>query len=314
MSHGENGGKSVIIFGIVAGFLAGISGMYVIQRKARSEELKRISDYLQELLEGKEVNIGADHEDTMSSKINYQLMRVQNVLVSQKNRAQSEKKELQELISEIAHQMRTPLTNLRNYLGFLEEMIDEKDSEPEKQYLKAVQISEEKIYFLTEHFIRISRLEHGIIQLKTEENDFMKTFLNALGQVQEQAERKEITFQFDIPEKVKVNHDTNWIEEAIYNLLDNAVKYSNQGGKIIVTVQEDEMFLTLRIRDFGIGIEPGEENKIFQRFYRGSRVSNQEGFGIGLYLAREIVAKHGGILIAKRENPGMEMRLSLPRE
>lgn len=304
----------MIIFGIAAGFLAGISGMYVIQRKARSGELQRISDYLQELLEGKEVKIGADNEDTMSSKINYQLMRVQNVLISQKNQAQSEKKELQELISEIAHQMRTPLTNLRNYLGFLEEMIDEKESESEKQYLKAIQISEEKIYFLTEHFIRISRLEHGMIQLKIEENDFMKAFLNALGQVQEQAERKEITFQFDIPEKVKVNHDTNWIEEAIYNLLDNAVKYSNQGGKIIVTVREDEMFLTLRIRDFGIGIEPGEENKIFQRFYRGSRVGNQEGFGIGLYLAREIVTKHGGILVGKRENPGMEMRLSLPRE
>lgn len=303
----------MIIFGIAAGFLAGISGMYVIQRKARSEELKRISDYLQELLEGKEVNIGADNEDTMSSKINYQLMRVQNVLISQKNQAQNEKRELQELISEIAHQMRTPLTNLRNYLGFLEEMIDEKESESEKQYLKAIQISEEKIYFLTEHFIRISRLEHGMIQLKIEENDFMKTFLNALGQVQEQAERKEITFQFDIPEKVKVNHDINWIEEAVYNLLDNAVKYSNQGGKIIVTVREDEMFLTLRIRDFGIGIELGEENKIFQRFYRGSRVGNQEGFGIGLYLAREIVTKHGGILVGKRENPGMEMRLSLPR-
>ena len=303
----------MIVLGIVAGFLVGISGMYVMQRKARSEELNRISIYLQELLEGKEINIGADNADTMLSKINYKLMRVQNVLISQKNQAQREKEELQELISEIAHQMRTPLTNLRNYLVFLEEIMDEKESEAEKQYLEAVRISEEKIYFLTEHFIRISRLEHGMIQLKIEENDFMKTFLNALGQVQEQAERKKITFQFDFPEKVKVNHDTNWIEEAIYNLLDNAVKYSNQGGKIKVTVEEDEMFLTLRIRDYGIGIEPGEENKIFQRFYRGSRVGNREGFGIGLYLAREIVLKHGGILVGKREDPGMEMRLSLPR-
>ena len=303
----------MIILGIMAGFLVGILGMYVIQRKARSEELKRISVYLQELLEGKEINIGADNEDTMSSKITYQLMRVQNVLISQKNKAQNEKRELQELISEIAHQMRTPLTNLRNYLGFLEEIIDEKKSEPEQQYLKAVQISEEKIYFLTEHFIRISRLEHGMIQLKIEENDFMKTFRNALGQVQEQAERKGITFQFDFLGKVEVNHDTNWMEEAIYNLLDNAVKYSAQGGKINVTVREDEMFLTLRIRDFGIGIEPEEENKIFQRFYRGCRVGNQEGFGIGLYLAREIVLKHGGFLAVKRENPGIEMRLSLPR-
>ncbi|MCI9075513.1 MAG: HAMP domain-containing histidine kinase [Dorea sp.] len=288
--------------------------MYVMQQKARSEELKRISIYLQDLLGGKEINIGAGSEETMSSKINYQLMRVQNVLVSQKTRAQNEKKELQELISEIAHQMRTPLTNLRNYLGFLEEIIEEKKSEPEKQYLKAIQISEEKIYFLTEHFIRISRLEHGIIQLKKEEKDFMKTLRNALGQVQEPAEKKKIIFQFEFPRKIEVKHDTNWIGEAIFNLLDNAVKYSNQGGKIKVTVQKDEIFLTLRIRDYGIGIEPGEENKIFQRFYRGSRVDNQEGFGIGLYLAREIVSKHGGILIGKRKNPGFEMRMSLPQE
>jgi len=304
----------VIVLGIIGGFLTGTLGMYVMQQKARSEELKRISIYLQDLLGGKEINIGAGSEETMSSKINYQLMRVQNVLVSQKTRAQNEKKELQELISEIAHQMRTPLTNLRNYLGFLEEIIEEKKSEPEKQYLKAIQISEEKIYFLTEHFIRISRLEHGIIQLKKEEKDFMKTLRNALGQVQEPAEKKKIIFQFEFPRKIEVKHDTNWIGEAIFNLLDNAVKYSNQGGKIKVTVQKDEIFLTLRIRDYGIGIEPGEENKIFQRFYRGSRVDNQEGFGIGLYLAREIVSKHGGILIGKRKNPGFEMRMSLPQE
>ena len=304
----------MIVLGIIGGFLTGTLGMYVMQQKARSEELKRISIYLQDLLGGKEINIGAGSEETMSSKINYQLMRVQNVLVSQKTRAQNEKKELQELISDIAHQMRTPLTNLRNYLGFLEEIIEEKKSEPEKQYLKAIQISEEKIYFLTEHFIRISRLEHGIIQLKKEEKDFMKTLRNALGQVQEPAEKKKIIFQFEFPRKIEVKHDTNWIGEAIFNLLDNAVKYSNQGGKIKVTVQKDEIFLTLRIRDYGIGIEPGEENKIFQRFYRGSRVDNQEGFGIGLYLAREIVSKHGGILIGKRKNPGFEMRMSLPQE
>ena len=298
----------MIVLGIIGGFLTGTLGMYVMQQKARSEELKRISIYLQDLLGGKEINIGAGSEETMSSKINYQLMRVQNVLVSQKTRAQNEKKELQELISEIAHQMRTPLTNLRNYLGFLEEIIEEKKSEPEKQYLKAIQISEEKIYFLTEHFIRISRLEHGIIQLKKEEKDFMKTLRNALGQVQEPAEKKKIIFQFEFPRKIEVKNDTK------FNLLDNAVKYSNQGGKIKVTVQKDEIFLTLRIRDYGIGIEPGEENKIFQRFYRGSRVDNQEGFGIGLYLAREIVSKHGGILIGKRKNPGFEMRMSLPQE
>lgn len=303
-----------IVLGMIGGFLAGTLGMYVIQQRARSEELKRISLYLQQLLEEKEIDAGTGSEETLSSKIDHQLMRVQNILVSQKKKAQNEKKELQELISEIAHQMRTPLTNLKNYLGFLEEAMGETKSDSEKQYLKAIQSSEEKIYFLTEHFIRISRLEHGMIQLKKEETDFMKTLLNALSQVQEQAERKDIQFQFEVPGKVKVKHDTNWMEEAVFNLLDNAVKYSSPGGMIKITIQEDEMFLTLKIRDYGIGIEEGEENKIFQRFYRGNRVGNQEGFGIGLYLAREIVSKHGGILVGKREDPGMEMRLALPWE
>lgn len=303
----------MIVLGMTGSFLMGMLGMYLLQQKARREELNRISLYLQELLEGKEIDAGTGSEETLNSKIDHQLMRVQSVLVGQKKKAQNEKKELQELISEIAHQMRTPLTNLRNYLGFLEE-INETKSDSEKQYLKAIRSSEEKIYFLTEHFIRISRLEHGMIQLKKEETDFMKTLLNALSQVQEQAERKDIKFQFELPRKAAVKHDTNWLEEAIFNLLDNAVKYSGQGGMIEIMIQEDEMFLTLRIRDYGTGIEAGEENKIFQRFYRGSRVGNQEGFGIGLYLAREIVSKHGGILTGKRENPGMEMRLSLPRE
>lgn len=82
----------MIVLGIIGGFLTGTLGMYVMQQKARSEELKRISIYLQDLLGGKEINIGAGSEETMSSKINYQLMRVQNVLVSQKTRAQNEKR------------------------------------------------------------------------------------------------------------------------------------------------------------------------------------------------------------------------------
>ena len=93
----------------------------------------------------------------------------------------------------------------------------------------------------------------------------------------------------------------------------NAVKYNTSGGTIEVSLKEEDLFLTLRIRDYGIGIEPDEENRIFQRFYRGHRVTTQEGFGIGLYLAREIVSQHGGILTVKRKEPGVEMRLSIPR-
>ena len=134
-----------------------------------------------------------------------------------------------------------------------------------------------------------------------------------MGQVLNQAEQKRIDFHFDLPKEATAPHDAGWLWEAVYNLLDNAVKYNTSGGTIEVSLKEEDLFLTLRIRDYGIGIEPDEENRIFQRFYRGHRVTTQEGFGIGLYLAREIVSQHGGILTVKRKEPGVEMRLSIPR-
>ena len=296
------------------GILAGAAGMYRGQRKERSRELKKISDTVQRMTSGKELPDFSDCEETMDSKIRHQLLRLQEILVSQKQDAQKERKELQELISEIAHQMRTPLTNLKNYLDFLSEEIEKKGTEPELSYLKAIQSSEEKIYFLTEHFIRISRLEHGLIQIRKEERDLLKTLRNALGQILDQAEKKEIRFEFELPEKMHVMHDANWLGEAIFNLLDNAVKYSPQNGKIKISLQENEMFTTFSIRDYGIGIEPEEKNLIFQRFYRGKRVTDEEGFGIGLYLARKILFLHEGLLTVKRCEPGVEMKLSLPRQ
>lgn len=296
------------------GILAGTAGMYRGQRKERSRELKKISDTVQRMTSGKELPDFSDCEETMDSKIRHQLLRLQEILVSQKQDAQKERKELQELISEIAHQMRTPLTNLKNYLDFLSEEIEKKGTEPELSYLKAIQSSEEKIYFLTEHFIRISRLEHGLIQIRKEERDLLKTLRNALGQILDQAEKKEIRFEFELPEKMHVMHDANWLGEAISNLLDNAVKYSPQNGKIKISLQENEMFTTFSIRDYGIGIEPEEKNLIFQRFYRGKRVTDEEGFGIGLYLARKILFLHEGLLTVKRCEPGVEMKLSLPRQ
>ena len=116
----------------------------------------------------------------------------------------------------------------------------------------------------------------------------------------------------DFPGRASCTNDGNWLGEALFNIFDNAVKYSREGGAIAVSVTEDEMFLKVRVRDYGIGIEAGEECQVFRRFYRGKRVTSQEGFGLGLYLAREIVNMHGGFLVVKRMEPGLMMEVDLP--
>ena len=287
---------------------AGAGMMFFRQRSCRKRELKRLEKLTYDILNERRIQAGAAGEETLYGKIEYQLMRVQEMLAGRKEEAEKSRDQIQKLISEIAHQMRTPLTNMETYLGFMKD-------EPEEvtpEYVAALKQSEEKLHFLVESFIKMSRLEQHIIQIHKEEIDMLQTVRNVLGQIQGNAEKKEIQFDIAFPEKAVCAHDANWLGEALYNILENAVKYSENGGRVEVTVSENEMFMNIRVRDYGLGISEGEENKIFQRFYRGRLVTTQAGFGIGLYLAREIVSLHGGFLTARRMKQGLLMEIRIP--
>lgn len=291
-----------------AGLVAGAVLMLFWQRRCRRQELEAIARLTESILNEREITAAAAGEETLYAKIEYQLIRMQEMLHGREEEARKSRDEIQKLISEIAHQMRTPLTNIETYLGFLKE----KSGNEQQDYVTALEESESKLNFLVESFIKMSRLEQQIIQIRKEEGDILQTIRNVFGQIQCKAEAKNIQFQITLPEKAFCPHDANWLGEAFYNILDNAVKYSEDGGKIEVEVSENEMFLKIQVRDYGIGIREGEENKIFQRFYRGEFVTTQEGFGIGLYLARKIVNLHGGFLTAKRMQPGLVMEMRIP--
>ena len=312
---------------LAGGFLGGI-GMYCLQRKQREQELKKMIGLTDEILNEREIKASASGEETMYARIEHQLVRVQELMQGRKDAAERSRDEIQKLIAEIAHQMRTPLMNMETYLGFLQENLEENltgaagnnpdstnrssDIRQSLQYTAAIENSQQKLHFLVESFIKMSRLEQHIIQIKKEEKDIMKTLRNSLGQIQPQAETKGIQFDISLLENAVFLHDPNWLGEAVFNILENAVKYSETGGRVEVSMSQNEMYLKIRVRDYGIGIGAGEENQIFQRFYRGKGVTTQEGFGIGLYLSREIVNRHGGFLVAKRMHPGLMLELCFP--
>ena len=113
---------------------------------------------------------------------------------------------------------------------------------------------------------------------------------------------------------MKALYDLRWTAEALGNLLDNAVKYTPPGGCIQVSATQYELFCRIDVRDNGIGIAEEEQAQIFGRFYRGRQVREQEGLGIGLYLAREIAQKQGGYLkLSSRPGQGSTFSLYLPR-
>ena len=321
---------------VVAGMGIGAGVMYRIQRRQRTQELKEIEKAAEDIMNGQTLQASASGEETLYGRIEHQLVRVQETLQGRTDEAEKSRDEIQKLISEIAHQMRTPLANLETYTGLLKERLEAEEKsrmqtagladdagtagrQRKRQeqmlldYTTALEESGRKLHFLTESFIKMSRLEQGIIQIRKEETDLLGTVKNVLGQIQSRAEEKQICLEISFPEKAVCSHDANWLGEAVCNILDNAVKYSAPGGRIMLSVLENEMFAKIRVRDFGLGIDPGEENQIFCRFYRGNRVTTQAGFGIGLYLAREIVSRHGGFLLAKRMEPGLQMEISIPK-
>lgn len=320
------------------------------QGKYREKELADISAMLECILNDRELPDNRSYEETISSKIRHQLSRLQSMTKGYHARLEQDRDSIKDLITEIAHQMRTPLANMETYLDFLGEPdISRQDRE---QYLRAAVLSEKKIHFLAESFIKMSRLEHRIIRIKPVDTDLLLTLEGAAGQVEKRAEERGVRIRTRFPEELTYAHDADWLGEAVYNLLDNAVKYSKvpcisghgrdmgmegieaeadtewkekgyetascaeqdrEKSEIILGAGQNEMFVRIWVRDYGTGIKAGEEAKVFQRFYRGKNAGKTEGFGLGLYIAREIVLLHGGFMKLKREDPGTCVEIYLER-
>ena len=127
------------------------------------------------------------------------------------------------------------------------------------------------------------------------------------------AAKKGIELSVDCDEDLMVRHDSKWTEEAVFNVLDNAVKYTESGGSIHVAVKCQEVFAKISVRDTGKGIAPERQAEIFTRFYREPEIHDESGIGIGLYLARKILElQNGYIEVRSQEGEGSEFNLYLP--
>ena len=161
--------------------------------------------------------------------------------------------------------------------------------------------------------MKTSRLETGVIQLNKKPGRLFDTVAQAMSGIVYAAEKKEIAVSVDCPEDLTVSHDSKWTSEALFNLLDNAVKYTPAGGKIAVLVVLWEMYVEIKVTDTGKGISESNQAAIFRRFYREEEVHEQQGVGIGLYLAREIVTRQGGyIKVVSEPGKGSEFSIMLP--
>ena len=273
--------------------------------------VEHLEEYLDALIAGKELDDHNEDLDTLWCRVHEKLQRVRQIWYCRENESIKEKQQIKELISDISHQTKTPIANMKVYLEILQE---EPMSEKGYAFLQKMESQTEKLDFLLRSMVKMSRLEAGIICIRSEEENIFTTLSKAVAAIVPKAEGKQIQLFVDCPEKILIQHDKKWTEEAIFNILDNAVKYTDSGGSVWITVSMQEIFIRISIRDSGKGIAPERQAQIFTRFYREPEVHDKEGIGIGLYLTRKIIELQNGYVEVRSEvGQGAEFRLYLPR-
>lgn len=271
-------------------------------------ELCRTIDQMTEGISCPEVS---SDEETLLSRIHLKLLRLYQIMQKQKEASREEHQKLQQLITDISHQVKTPVSNLRLVTDTL--LGHSVPPEEQEEFLKGLKAQTDKLHFLFESLLKTSRLESGAIRLIKSSRPLYETIAQAMSGIFCQAGQKHLTVTVECPVTLCLPHDAKWTEEAIFNLMDNAVKYTPEGGSIHVFVEVWEMYARINIADTGIGIPESSHAAVFRRFYREKEVHHIPGIGIGLYLAREIIALQGGyIMVASAPGKGSTFSVFLP--
>ncbi|MCI8327306.1 MAG: HAMP domain-containing histidine kinase [Lachnospiraceae bacterium] len=269
----------------------------------------RIERNLDHVIAGEEIEEVDETADTLWGKVGERFQRVDHIWKRKEKESSMEKERIKELISDLSHQTRTPIANIKIYAEFLH---GESLSEEGCEFLSNLEEQTEKLDFFLQSMIKISRLETGIIQIQMQEANFYETLRGAVAAVVPKVADKRLKLSVECEEALLLVHDMKWTQEAIFNVLDNAAKYTNSGGNIWIVVKRQEMFTRVSIKDSGKGIARERQAEIFTRFYREPEVREQPGVGIGLYLTRKILELQGGYIEVHSEvDEGTEFRLYL---
>ena len=280
-----------------------------LHNRYNDDLLEQITLLIEALVEQQERQIFSEAEDTLTARLQHQLLKLRNILTAQNQMLAQEKEQIKTLISDISHQIKTPIAAANTFAELLSD--GELSAEERTEYITTLQMSLGKLTFLTNSLIKMSRLESDIISLKPEKNSLNEIVLQAVKTVYAKAKEKGILITFECDQTFEAVLDFNWTAEAISNVIDNAVKYTPQGGFVRLQITEYPSFLRLDISDSGVGIPEEEQAKIFGRFYRGKQSVGTDGVGIGLYLTREIINKQNGYMKVSSDENGSTFSMFL---
>lgn len=276
-------------------------------RKKTENTIETIDNMLDAAMEGSFMETSFDESklSALETKFAHYLSATE---ASSRNLVQ-EKDRINSLIADISHQTKTPIANL---LLYSELLLEEELPESARANVEALYSQSEKLRFFIESLVKMSRLENGIIELSPQHTLLLPMLQGITEQYAAKAKEKGVSLHLHDTD-ISATFDPKWTAEALANIVDNAIKYTEH-GTITISVISYEIFVRIDITDTGVGISENEYPKIFARFYRSANTQEQEGVGIGLYLARQIISGEGGyIKVSSVPGKGSTFSVFLPK-
>jgi signal transduction histidine kinase len=297
--------KWILLAGIVC-LLAG-AGIAWAEHRRSQRTLDAIEEMLRAATEGRAIEETYDESRLSALQTKFAHYLSASAVSAQNLTATYDR--IRTLIADISHQTKTPIANLLLYSELLEEEVL---SESAKSNVEAMHQQTEKLRFLIDSLVKLSRLENGILKMNPRREPVQSMLQSVCEQFLPKAGAKGLTLRLLDADGTAV-FDPKWTTEALCNLVDNAIKYTDH-GTVTLSATAYELFLRIDVADTGIGIAEEEQAKIFSRFYRSQQVQDDEGVGIGLYLAREIAAGQGGyVKVSSAPGKGSTFSLFLPK-
>ena len=296
----ENINKNLINTAVLIGIF-GIASLSIFMRYVliQEKELKEINEYIKEV-NNKNYSLKIeDNKDGELSRLRNELYKTTVILREAAENSEEEKEKLSIAIADISHQLKTPLTSIKIMLDNISDNPD-MPQEIREDFIQDISKQVEHMSSLVISLLKTAKFDAGTIKMENEEIDAKKLIDSVINNLAILIEIKEIEVITKIDEKAIFIADYKWQQEALTNILKNAIEHSQPKSNIYIIVENTSIFLKIKIKDEGQGIEQKDLKHIFERFYKAKNC-NEDSIGIGLSLAKTIIEQNNGYIKATSE-------------
>ena len=270
-------------------------------------DIKDMTDYVYHSSEGREYQMKNKNQEGQMGLLKTELMKMTTVLKEKVALLHSEKIFLNDTISDISHQLKTPMTSL---MLLTDLMYNDLDKEKKIEFLDRTNAQLSRMDWLIKSMLKLSKLEAKVIDFKTDKVNINELIRRSISPLSVPMELKNISLNINGDKEAYYIGDIEWSSEALGNIIKNCIEHTKEGGNLNISYEENPIYSEIVIKDNGEGIDKDDIPNIFKRFYKGKN-SKSDSVGIGLAMAKSIIeSQNGDIYVKSEKNKGTEFHIT----